>query len=112
MKINWSILFSVMVVLLFSISIQAATLEGSLDRGIKGVKHWLSCHCYNGLFIHTDEDRLQPVCLEDNIEITCKNMRLTGAFRENTSDPEPASPCIEETISIFFAESIECSQNE
>ena len=112
MKTIWSILLSVIVVLLFSISIQAATLEGSLNRSLKGVKHWLSCHCYNGILILTDKNILQPICLDENIEITCKNMRLTGAFRENTSNPELASPCIEEMRTIFFAESIECSQNE
>jgi hypothetical protein len=112
MKTIWSILFSVLVALLFSITIQAATLEGSLNRSLKGVKHWLSCHCYNGLIILTDKNILQPVCLEDNIETTCKSMRLTGSSRENISIPFPANPCIEEVRTIFFAESVECTQNE
>lgn len=98
--------------LLFSITIQAETFEGSLNRSLKDVKHWLSCHCYNGALFLTDKNILQPVCLEENIEITCNNMRLTGAFRENTSNPELTSPCIEEIRTIFFAESIECLQNE
>ena len=111
MKTIRSDLFLVIGVLIFSISVQAATLEGSLNRSLKGVKHWLSCHCYNGIIILTDKNMLQPVCLEEDTEISCKNMRLKGVFRENTSKPEQTSPCMAEMRAIFFAESVECSQN-
>ena len=112
MKRIWPIYLSFSFLLLFSISIQALTLEGQLNRSVKGVMHWLSCHCYNGLFILTDKNMLQPVCLPDNFETTCKNMKLKGEFREHTNNPGPTSPCMKQTRTIFFAESLECSQSE
>jgi hypothetical protein len=112
MKTIWPVTFFTMVVLLFTISVQAATLEGLLNKSLKGVKHWLSCHCFNGIVILTEKNILQPVCLSDHIDVECKQLKFTGEFRENTNNPEPDSPCMKEMRNIFFAESVECTESD
>lgn len=103
---------SIIITFLFSALAHAGTLEGTVQRRLSGVKHWLSCHCFNGLLLRTKSDTVWPVCLPVDTRLLCNKVKFTGAFREHTSDPETTSPCSRATKKIFFADSVECSEIE
>ena len=103
---------SVIITFLFSALAYAGTLEGTVQRRLSGVKHWLSCHCSNGLLLRTKSDSVWPVCLPDDMHLLCDKVKFTGAFHEHTSDPETTSACSRATKKIFFADSVECSEIE
>ena len=102
------VLYSTFITLLLSMPARAEFLEGMVDRQLSGVKHWLSCHCPNGLLLQTDSQNIQPVCLPESMSVSCEKVKFTGRFREHTSDPESTSPCPKQTRSIFFVDSIVC----
>jgi hypothetical protein len=106
------VLYSTTIIFLLSASARAETLEGVVDRRLSGVKHWLSCHCSNGLLLRTDSQEIKPVCLPESMNSSCDEVKLTGQFREHTSDPEATSPCLKRATRIFFVDSVECSDAE
>ena len=106
------VLYSTSIIFLLSVSVRAEILEGVVDRQLSGVKHWLSCHCSNGLLLQTDSKKRQPVCLAESMNVSCEKVKFTGRFREHTSDPDPTNPCPKRTTRIFFVDSVECSDAE
>ena len=94
--------------LLLCATTSADTLEGTVERRVAGVKHWLSCHCVNGLLVRTGPGTIEPVCLPKNKGLSCESVKFTGAYREHTNDPAPTNPCPIRTQRIFFVDSAQC----
>ena len=108
MRSFWRVAFPTIVMFVVSVSTYSETLEGTIDLQVSGVKHWLSCHCSNGLLLRTEIGTLEPVCLPENKRLSCKKVKFTGAHQEHTNDPEPTSPCPKRKERIYFADSMEC----
>jgi hypothetical protein len=74
----------------------------------KGVMDVLSCHCYNGGYLTDGSGKRVAVCFDDNQNIACTNLTLTGFYTTHTNKPEPTSPCKAGELAYFKVVSFTC----
>lgn len=76
---------------------------------IKGVKNKLSCYCYNGGYLITESGERIAVCFKDeNIDINCERVEISGKYVVKKLNTEPGSACKNGKMKIFEAEKFEC----
>lgn len=85
------------------------TLKG-VYQSVKGVKDPLSCYCFNaGYLITTESKNSVPICFKNNDEeINCINIVVTGYYGKKKINPEPTNPCASGELNIFYASSYKC----
>ena len=89
-------------------NVKKETITGTF-RSIKGVMNNLSCYCYNGGFVTTAEGTEISICLpNENAEIDCKTVELTGHYETITIEPDGNSPCPAGELEVFMVSSFEC----
>jgi hypothetical protein len=53
----------------------------------------LSCYCYNAGYLITADNQEIPLCLpNDDEEISCENIEVTGFYKEKLSNPSLPVP--------------------
>lgn len=78
-------------------------------RSLKGVMNNLSCYCYNGGHLTLDSGEKINLCFEDeNTDIQCQRIKVSGYYKTLTNHPEPTSPCPKGEKEVLMVESYEC----
>jgi len=77
-------------------------------KSLQGVLNPISCYCGNGGYLQTEEGKEIPVCLEENQEVTCLEITVTGPYVEQKAPEEPTTPCPSGTMTILMVRNFEC----
>jgi hypothetical protein len=75
---------------------------------MKGVMDELSCYCFNGGYLTTENNEKIPLCFQEEDEIDCKNLSVEGYFEEKNIDTEETNPCPVGKKSVFKVVAFEC----
>jgi len=87
---------------------EKTTLKGRF-KSVRGVMDPLSCYCYNAGYLITADNQEIPLCFpNDDEEISCENIEVTGFYKEKTIKPESTSPCPAGTKKLFYVSSHKC----
>lgn len=87
---------------------KSITIEGKF-RSVKGVMDPLSCYCYNAGYLTTESGEKIDICIEDDDKnIVCENIVVTGYYTTKKNAPEDASPCPAGERKVFIMKSYKC----
>ncbi|MDD5567356.1 MAG: hypothetical protein PHH01_04135 [Patescibacteria group bacterium] len=86
-----------------------SSLSG-IFRSVKGVMDPLSCYCLNSGYLITKDNKEVPVCFEDNDkDIQCNQITITGDYETKKINPESTNPCPAGEMTYFNALSYSCN---
>ena len=83
------------------------TLEGEF-RSTKGVMTSLSCYCYNSGVIKQADESTIDICFEENVEVPCTKIRVTGRYITESKQVDPNNPCASGSMQLFKVISYTC----
>ena len=92
-----------------SVTKQQESLEGTYES-VMGVMDSLSCYCFNGGYLTTQDGKEIPICFEnDQEEIKCDYVVMEGYYKTKKINPEPTNPCPAGEMSYFNIVSYSCN---
>ena len=86
---------------------ETLTLKGTF-KSTKGVMTALSCYCFNGGYLTDNNGQEVALCFEDDKNIPCNRIAVTGYYTTQTNTPEPTSPCPKGEARYFKVISLDC----
>ena len=87
--------------------LEIITLEGEF-RSTKGVMTSLSCYCYNSGVIKQADESTIDLCFEENVEIPCTKIRVTGIYITESKQVDENNPCASGSMELFKVISYTC----
>lgn len=83
------------------------TIQGEF-RSTKGVQSSLSCYCYNSGVLRLSDGSLHDVCFDENVEIPCTFIRVTGEYITESKQVDDSNPCASGSMELFKVVSFTC----
>lgn len=68
----------------------------------------LSCYCFNGGYLTTDKGEDIALCFEEDKNIPCNRLTVTGYYTTVVNKPEPTSPCRAGEMRYFKVVTVKC----
>ena len=86
---------------------ETLTLKGTF-KSTKGVMTALSCYCFNGGYLADNNGQEVALCFDEDKNIPCNRITVTGYYTTQTNTPEPTSPCPKGEARYFKVISLDC----
>lgn len=84
------------------------TLTGTFESQ-KGVMTPLSCYCFNSGMLTASDGKKINICFgENDKEISCKTISVTGFYKTVKNSPEQTSPCPKGEMTYFSVVNFKC----